>query len=76
MWLKLVGQGVWATPAAVKVQFGSASFVGDKRVVFNVGGNKYRLIVAVAYRTQIVYVKFIGTHAEYDRVDAATVELP
>ena len=52
----------------------SASFVGKNRVVFNIKGNSYRLIVAVAYRFQAVYIKFIGTHAEYDKVDAATVE--
>ena len=53
----------------------SASFVGHNRVVFNLKGNDYRLIVAIAYRLAVVYVKFIGTHREYDRVDAATVEL-
>lgn len=50
------------------------SFVGNNRVVFNIKGNDYRLIVAVAYRFQAVYIKFIGTHAEYGRIDAATVE--
>ena len=56
------------------VHYASASFVGHKRVVFNIKGNDYRLIVAVAYRFQAIYIKFIGTHAEYDRIDAATVE--
>jgi mRNA-degrading endonuclease HigB of HigAB toxin-antitoxin module len=51
-----------------------ASFVGKNRVVFNIKGNSYRLMVAVAYRYQAVYIKFIGTHSEYDKVDAATVE--
>ncbi len=45
-------------------------------MVFNIKGNDYRLIVAVAYRFQAIYIKFIGTHTEYDRVDAATVEAP
>ena len=53
----------------------SADFIGDGRVVFNIGGNHYRLIVAVAYRTGWVYVKFVGTHADYDKVDAANVEM-
>ena len=53
----------------------SADFIGDGRVVFNIGGNHYRLIVAVAYRTGRVYVKFVGTHADYDKVDAASVEM-
>lgn len=64
----------WLSPADIKADFSTASFVGKNRVVFNIGGNKYRLIVAIAYRIGVVYIKFIGTHAEYDRVDAATVE--
>ena len=60
----------------MKAQFGDASIVGNNRVVFNIKGNDYRLIVAVAYRFQAIYIKFIGTHTEYDRVDAATVEAP
>jgi mRNA interferase HigB len=49
--------------------------VGSNRVVFNIGGNKFRLIVSIAYRGGVVYVKFVGTHAEYDKIDAATVEM-
>ena len=56
-------------------QYASASFVGRNRVVFNIKGNDFRLIVAVAYQIGVVYVKFVGTHAEYDKVDAATVEM-
>jgi len=59
----------------IKDRYRSADFVGNRRVVFNIGGNHYRLIVAVAYRTGWVYVKFVGTHAEYDKVDAADVEM-
>ena len=66
----------WRTPADIKAQYRNASFVGHNRVVFNIKGNDYRLIVAVAYRFQAIYIKFIGTHTEYDRVDAATVEAP
>jgi mRNA-degrading endonuclease HigB of HigAB toxin-antitoxin module len=50
------------------------SIVGNNRIVFNIAGNKYRLIVAFAYRTQIAYIKFVGTHAEYDKIDAASVD--
>ena len=50
------------------------SFVGSNRVVFNIKGNEYRLVVAVAYRFAAVYIKFVGTHRQYDAVDAATVE--
>jgi mRNA interferase HigB len=64
----------WTTPQQIRNRYASASFVGKNRVVFNIKGNDYRLIVAVAYRFQAVYIKFIGTHAEYNRVDAGTVE--
>lgn len=64
----------WKAPRDIKLRYASASFVGRNRVVFNIKGNDYRLIVAVAYRFQAIYIKFIGTHAEYDRIDAATVE--
>ncbi|TAM54274.1 MAG: HD domain-containing protein [Paraburkholderia sp.] len=65
----------WKTPQNIKDQYASASFVGRNRVVFNIKGNDFRLIVAVAYQIGVVYVKFVGTHAEYDKVDAATVEM-
>lgn len=65
----------WTSPQDIKDRYASVSFVGNNRVVFNVKGNKYRLIVAVAYRFQAVYIKFVGTHAQYDAVDAATVEM-
>jgi mRNA interferase HigB len=66
----------WRTPQDIRKHYASASFVGKNRAVFNFKGNDYRLIVAVAWRFQAVYIKFIGTHAEYDRVDAASVEKP
>ena len=58
----------------MKAQFGDASIVGTNRVVFNIKGNDYRLIVAFAYRMQWALIKFVGTHAQYDQVDAATVD--
>ena len=64
----------WKSPTDVKAQYGNASVVGNNRIVFNIAVNKYRLIVAFAYRMQIAYIKFLGTHAEYDKVDAATVD--
>lgn len=64
----------WSTPQDIKARYASASFVGNNRVVFNIKGNDFRLIIAVSYRFQAVYIKFVGTHAEYDRIDAATVE--
>ena len=56
------------------MRYASASFVAPNRVVFNIKGNDYRLVVAVAYRFGAVYVKFVGTHKQYDAVDAANVE--
>lgn len=62
----------WAKPQDIKDRFPSADFVED-RVVFNIKGNTYRLIVAVYFPGRIMFIKFIGTHAEYDKIDAATV---
>ncbi len=75
-WYDEAKHALWTTPQAIKKHYASASFVGSNRVIFNIKGNDYRLIVAVAYRFQAVYIKFIGTHADYDRVDAVTVEDP
>ncbi len=75
-WYDEAKHASWTTPQQIKNHYASASFVGSNRVVFNIKGNRYRLIAAVTYRFQAVYIKFVGTHAEYDRVDAATVEKP
>lgn len=75
-WLKIARGAHWSTPAEIKKQFGNASFVGNRRVVFNIKGNDYRLVVAVAYRLGALYIKFVGSHADYDRVNAETVDLP
>lgn len=73
-WYAVVSRAEWSGPTDVKRQFGTTvDFVGDNRIVFDIGGNKYRLIVHVAYSFRRVLVKFIGTHAEYDRIDAETV---
>ena len=71
-WYAVANEADWANFAQVKKQFGSASSVGD-RVVFNIAGNKYRLVVYVNYEFRIVYVRFVGTHAEYDKVDVKNV---
>lgn len=63
----------WQTPADIKLRYKSASFIKDNRVIFNVCGNKYRLIVKINYFYGIVYIRFIGTHAEYDKIDSQTV---
>ena len=65
----------WVTSQDIKDSYASASFIRNNRVVFNIKGNDYRLIVAVAYKVRIVYIKFVGTHAEYNDVDASNVEM-
>ena len=72
-WHRMVRSASWKTPHDVKSQFGAAGVIGDNRVVFNIAGNKYRLVVKIHYNTGIVYVRFVGTHAEYDAVDATEV---
>lgn len=62
----------WLTPVEIKEQYRNASILKKNRVVFNIGGNKYRLVVAIHYRAAIVFVRFVGTHAEYDEIDAET----
>lgn len=74
-WHAEASKANWKTPQDIKDQYGSASFIGKNRVVFNIKGNDFRLIVAIAYRIGVIYVKFVGTHAEYDKIDAETVEL-
>jgi len=64
----------WRTPQEVKAQFRSASVLKGGRVVFNIAGNKYRLVLALDYVRQTCFVKFIGTHEQYDRIDAETVQ--
>lgn len=63
----------WKTPQNVKDQYRNASICGNNRVVFNIAGNKYRLIVEMQYRAGIAWVKFIGTHARYDQINVETV---
>jgi mRNA interferase HigB len=63
----------WKNPNEVKIQYKNASIVGDNRIVFNVSGNKYRLIVKVNYEAQWMFIRFVGTHKEYDKIDAKTI---
>jgi mRNA interferase HigB len=64
---------LWKSPADIKDVYRNASFIPNDRVVFNIKGNKYRLIVAIRYEYGIVYIRFVGTHREYDRIDASTI---
>jgi mRNA interferase HigB len=63
----------WSTPADIKARYGTASILKDGRVVFNIGGNKYRLVVWINYEFLTVYVRFVGTHKEYDEIDAQSI---
>ena len=72
-WYDEAVKATWKSPQDVKDQYASASICGNNRVVFNVGGNKYRLVVEMQYRAGIVWVKFVGTHAHYDRIDVENV---
>ncbi|WP_409075632.1 type II toxin-antitoxin system HigB family toxin [Pantoea sp. C3] len=74
-WVDEVKKADWQTPVDIKAQYGTASILKNSRVVFNIKGNDYRLIVSVAYAHKRLFVKFIGTHKEYDRIDANTVTL-
>lgn len=72
-WYKEARRSEWRHAADIKAMYGSASIVGHDRIVFNICGNKHRLIVRVSYVFKTVYIRFIGTHKEYDEVDAATI---
>lgn len=74
-WTEEARKATWKSPQDIKNRYSTASFLKGNRVVFNIRGNQYRLVVAVAYRFEAVYVKFIGTHAQYDAVNAETVEM-
>ena len=72
-WYRQVRSADWATPADMKRAIGSASILNDGRAVFNIAGNKYRIVVWINYPYRFVYVRFIGTHRQYDKIDAQTV---
>lgn len=72
-WHRHVSRADWSGSADVKRDYRNASILRDGREVFNVGGNKYRLVVWINYDFRVVYVRFIGTHAQYDKIDAQTI---
>lgn len=74
-WVDEVRHADWQQPADIKFKYRNASILKNRRVVFNIKGNNYRLIVAIAYRFKSVYIKFIGSHAQYDEINAETIEL-
>lgn len=72
-WYRHTLHANWRSPADVKADFRNASILKDGRVVFNIAGNKYRLVVWINYAYRIIYIRFIGTHAQYDKIDVQTI---
>ena len=72
-WYRETLKADWATPNEVKARFSSASILKDGRVVFNIAGNKYRLVVWINYPYRVVYIRFFGTHEQHDEIDAQTI---
>lgn len=72
-WYREVLKADWSTPNDLKAQFKNASILNDGRAVFNIAGNKYRIVVWINYPYRVVYIRFIGTHKQYDSIDAQTI---
>ena len=72
-WYAGVKHANWKRPSDIKATYQTASFISNNRIVFNIKGNKYRIIVVVEYRFGMVFIRFIGTHQEYDRINAETI---
>ena len=73
-WFEEAQVAEWQNPAEIKEQYRSASILKNGRVVFNIAGNKYRLVVAVLFSSQIVLIKFVGTHDAYNKIDAQSID--
>jgi len=72
-WFQETSNAEWGNSKDIKREYPSASFLADNRVIFNIKGNHYRLIVKINYAYQMVWIRFIGTHAEYDKIDATKI---
>ena len=72
-WFAEAERATWSTPGEIKAQYRSASILKDSRVVFNICGNKYRLVAKISYKNGIVLIRFVGTHREYDAINAEEV---
>ena len=72
-WFKIVSAADWATPEDVKSDYRNASILKGNRVCFDIGGNKFRLVARINYPYRVVYIRFVGTHADYDAIDANTI---
>jgi mRNA interferase HigB len=72
-WYAAASRADWRSPADVKAAYRNASFVANNRIVFNIKGNEYRLVAAVHYNRGMMFIRFIGTHREYDKIDVANI---
>ena len=72
-WYEIARKASWGSPQGIKAQYKSASIIGDGRVVFNIAGNKYRLVVWINFAFHTIYIRFVGTHKAYDAIDVKTV---
>ncbi len=73
VWFHEVKRESWQSPADIKEKYRNASILKNSRVVFNICGNKYRIVVKIEFKTQIVFIRFIGTHKEYDKINAEEI---
>jgi mRNA interferase HigB len=72
-WYAQASRADWTAPAQIKTAYRNASFLANNRIVFNIKGNDFRLIVAVHYNRRMMFIRFVGTHQEYDRIDAQNI---
>jgi len=72
-WYKVAKSAKWQNYKEVKQQFGTCKILGDDRIIFKIKGNTYRLIVKITFTNQIIWIRFIGTHSEYDSIDAKEI---
>lgn len=72
-WYDTVSKADWSCFADIKATFNSVDYIGNQRYVFNIKGNDYRLVVVIKYTPKLIYIRFVGTHAEYDRIDCLTI---
>ncbi len=72
-WFIRTKKAVWERPVDIKADYANASIIANNRAIFNIRGNHYRLVVAIDYQYGIVYIRFVGTHTDYDQIDATTI---
>lgn len=72
-WFAIASRANWRSPTDVKAAYRNASFIANNRIVFNIVGNDYRLVAAVHYNRSMMYIRFVGTHRDYDKIDASAV---